>query len=137
MRLVAIDPVVAPSESCQDLVPDRAGVSRRRIETIIVVEKVDRAAGAGQRGVHARNVENDKIHRNSADKRHPRPTEATRTFVAQRTQPPVRVADRNGCEAARMVPDMFGTVADRVTAIYLADLQDSALEPNDLAHWVG
>jgi len=62
MLLVAIDPVVAPSEGCQDLVPDGAGVGRRRIETVIVVEKLDRAAGAGQRRVDGGNVKNGEIH---------------------------------------------------------------------------
>jgi len=36
-----------------------------------------------------------------------------------------------------MVHDMGGTVTHRGTAINLADLEDSNLEPNDLAHWVG
>ena len=57
--------------------------------------------------------------------------------MAQRAQPAIRIADRDGCEASRRVHDMRGTVANRLTPVNFADLQDSALQPDDLAHRVG
>jgi len=48
----------------------------------------------------------------------------------------MRIADGNGCEPARMVHDVPGTVANRRTSFSLANLQDSSPQSNDLTHRV-
>src|SRR5206468_7274511 len=132
VRHAVIDPMVAASECSQDLVTDRAGIGGRRIDAVVVVQELDKAAGLRQCRVGGRNVENGEVHRNSAEKRKPPAAETTRTTMAQRAEPTVGVADRNGCKAAGSVHDMRRTVANRLTSVNLADLQDFSLQPNDL-----
>ena len=60
-----------------------------------------------------------------------------RPAMAQRAQPPIGIADRDRRQPARRRHDVRGTVANRLTGVNLADLQDFRLEPDDLPHRVG
>jgi hypothetical protein len=104
--------MATPAKSGQDLIADRAGIGRCRIDAVVVVQEIDEAARSRKRRVGVRDVENDEIHRNSTEKRKPFTAEAARAAIAQRAEPTVRIADRDGCKAARTVHDVRGTVAN-------------------------
>ena len=57
--------------------------------------------------------------------------------MAERAQPAIGVTDRDGRQAARPGHDVRGTVANRLTAVNVADLQDFRLQTHDLPHRVG
>src|SRR5712664_3690650 len=126
--------MVASPESGQDLVTDRAGIPGSRIDAVILAQELDKFAGPRQCGVDVRYVENDEIHRNSANKGNPLAAEAARTARAQRAKPPVRIPDGDGCKPSRCVHEVRCTVANRLTPVNLANLQDSPLEMDNLAH---
>src|SRR5207245_8465463 len=130
----AIHPMVAPAESGQDLVADRPSIGRSRIDAVIVPQKLDEPAGPRDRRVDVGYVENDEIHRNSAKKGNPLAAEAARTARAQRARPTVRIADRDSCQPPRRAHQVRRTVANRLTQVNFANLQDSPLEMDNLAH---
>ena len=57
--------------------------------------------------------------------------------MAERAQPTIRITDRDGRQAARPGHHVRGTVANRLTGVNVADLQDSRLQADNLAHRVG
>src|SRR5277367_5283983 len=133
----AINPVVSPAEGGQDFVTDRASVGGGGIDAVILVQQLDEPTRLYDRRVDAGHVEHHQIHRNPTEEWHSLAADAARATVAHRAEPAIRVADRNGCEASRRGHDMTGTVANRLTPVNFAYLQNSALQPDDLAHRIG
>ena len=75
---------------------------------------IKRARAAPPR-VDRRHVEHREIHRDPAEQGDALPADAARSAMAQRTQPAIGVADRDGRQAPRRVHDVRGTVANRLT----------------------
>jgi hypothetical protein len=114
--------MIAPAEAGQDLIADRARIGRRRIDPVILVEKFDKATRAYQSGVGVSDVQNDQVHRNSAEEGKPLAADAARAAMAQRAEPAIGVADCNGGEASGLADHVGGAVADGLAAFDLADL---------------
>ena len=129
--------MVSPAEGGQDLVTDRASVGGGGIDAVILVQQLDEPTGPREHRVDVGYVENCEIHRNATEKRYSLAAGAARATLAHRTEPAVRIADRNGCEASRCGHDMRRTVTNRLTPVNFAYLQNSALQPDDLVHRVG
>src|SRR6202030_3937038 len=107
------------------------------IDAVILVQQLDEPTGAREHRGDVGYVENCEIHRNATEKRYSLAAGAARATLAHRTEPAVRIADRDGCEASRCGHDMRRTVTNRLTPVNFAYLQNSALQPDDLVHRIG
>ena len=93
--------MVSPAESSQNLVADRAGIGGGGIDPVILVQQLDEPAGPHETRVDVGYVENYEIHRDATEERHSFAADAARATLAHRTEPAIRIADRDGCEASR------------------------------------
>ncbi len=116
--------MIAPAERSQDLVADCPGIGGHGIDAVLVAQQLDMTTRPHDRRVDGGNVEDCEIHRNPTEQRNTRAADAARPAMAQRAQPPIRVSDRHRRQTACRGRDVRRTVANRLTGVNLADLQD-------------
>src|ERR1041384_2760635 len=130
---IAVDPVIARPERGQNLIADRPGICRCVIDPIEIAKKLDRRSRIGVRRVDRRDIECEEIHRDPAQERNAPTSDMAAAAMAQRAQPPIGISDGHRSDATGCLHDVRGTVANRLTPVNFADLQDFSAETHNWA----
>ena len=122
-----IDAVIASAEGGQYLVANSARPLAYDIHRVLGVDEIGEPAGLDQPWIEPSDVERDQIHRDASDYVNLPTRDAGHGPVLGRAKPPVGVADRDSGNPTPPIHAMLGTVANGLTSVNVADLNDSSL----------